>query len=77
MADMTTLSSPQLIVTVEDASIINELKRAIKMMRGVSKISVVRNPRKTELELARKDAQAGRVTKWENVDEMFKGILGE
>ncbi|MBO5026117.1 MAG: hypothetical protein J6C86_08270 [Bacteroidaceae bacterium] len=76
MANTTTLSSQQLIVTVEDASIINELKRAIKMMRGVSKISV-RKPKKTEIELAREEAQTGKVTKWENVDDLFNEILGE
>lgn len=76
MANTTTLSSQQLIVTVEDASIINELRRAIKMMRGVSKISV-RKPKKTEIELAHEEAQTGKVTKWENVDDLFNEILGE
>ena len=65
----------QLIVTVDDASIINDLKRAIKMMRGVSKISVKR-PKKTEMDLSREDARAGRVTSWNSVDEMFDEILG-
>lgn len=32
----------QLIVTVEDVSLLSELKRAIKMLRGVEKISVKR-----------------------------------
>ncbi|MCM1109245.1 MAG: hypothetical protein NC388_09410 [Clostridium sp.] len=76
MAGAATLSSQQLIVTVEDASVINDLKRAIKMMRGVSKITV-KKPKKTELELAREDARSGRVTRWNSVDEMFKEILGE
>lgn len=73
MADTTTLSPQQLIVTVEDASIVNDLKRAIKMMRGVSKISVMK-PKKTELELAREDVKAGRVTRYNSVDEMFKAL---
>lgn len=76
MANTETLSSQnQLIVTVDDASVINDLKRAIKMMRGVSKISVKR-PQKTEMDLAREDARAGRVTSWNSVDEMFNEILG-
>lgn len=76
MANTETLSlQNQLIVTVDDASIINDLKRAIKMMRGVSKISVKR-AKKTEMDLAREDARAGRVTSWNSVDEMFDEILG-
>jgi hypothetical protein len=77
MENAATLSSQQqLIVTVEDASLINDLKRAIKMMRGVSKISVKRT-KKTGMDLAREDVKAGRVTSWNSVDEMFKEILGE
>lgn len=70
MANASALSSRQLIVTVDDASIIADLKRAIKMMRGVSKITIVK-PQKAEIELAREDAQAGRVTRWSGVDEIF------
>lgn len=73
MADTATLSSRQLIVTVEDASLINDLKRAIKMMRGVSKITV-KKPKKTELELAREDARAGRVTRYNSKEELFKAL---
>lgn len=68
-------SQQQLIVTVDDASIINDIKRAIKMVRGVSKVTVMR-PKKTEMDLAREDARAGRVTSWNSVDEMFNEILG-
>lgn len=72
MATTSTLSS-QLIVTVDDASVIKDLKRAIKMMRGVSKISVKR-PRKTEMELAREDAMAGRVTVYSSKEELFRDL---
>lgn len=72
MATTSTLSS-QLIVTVDDASVIKDLKRAIKMMRGVSKISVKR-PRKTEMELAREDARAGRVTVYSSKEELFRDL---
>lgn len=74
MANTAALSSQsQLIVTVDDASVINDLKRAIKMMRGVSKISVKR-PKKTELDLAREDARAGRVTYYSSKEELFRDL---
>lgn len=73
MANTSTAASQQLIVTVEDASLINDLKRAIKMMRGVSKIAV-KKQRKTEIELAREDARAGRVIEYSSKEELFKDL---
>ncbi len=73
MTETLTTSSQQLIVTVEDASLINDLKRAIKMMRGVRKIAV-KKQKKTEIELAREDAKAGRVIKYLDKEELFKDL---
>ena len=53
-----------------------KLKNAIKMLNGVSSISVLK-PKKTGLELAEEDKAKGRVTHWNSVDEMFNSILGE
>ena len=69
-----TISSPKLIVTVDDSSMLNKIKNAIKMLRGVGNISVV-TPKKSEMDLAREDVKAGRVTKWNSVDEMFNTVL--
>ena len=70
----TTLNKPQLLVSVSDPSMLNKLKNAIKMLNGVSSISVLK-PRKTEIELAREDVAKGRVTQWKSVDEMFDSVL--
>ena len=70
------LKEPQLVVSVSDPSMLNKLKNAIKMLNGVSSISVLK-PKKTELELAREDAKNGRVTHWNSVDEMFDTVLGK
>lgn len=53
-----TISSPKLIVTVDDSSMLNKIKNAIKMLRGVGNISVI-TPKSSELDLAREDAKAG------------------
>lgn len=53
-----------------------KLKNAIKMLNGVSSISVMK-PQKTDLELAEEDKAKGRVAQWNSVDEMFDTILGE
>jgi hypothetical protein len=69
-----TISSPKLIVTVDDSSMLNKIKNAIKMLRGVGNISVI-TPKSSELDLAREDAKAGRITKWNSVDEMLNTVL--
>ena len=68
------LNEPQLLVTISDPSMLSKLKNAIKMLNGVSSISVLK-PKKTEIELAREDVAKGRVTQWNSVDEMFDSVL--
>ena len=70
------INEPQLLVTVSDPTMLTKLKDAIKMLDGVSSISILR-PKKTGLELAEEDKAKGRVTHWNSVDEMFDNILGE
>ncbi len=76
MSTMKTMAVPQLLVTVEDVSLLNKIKNAIHLLNGVGKISVLK-PQKSDLELAREDVAKGRVTKWKSVDEMFDKVLGE
>lgn len=70
------LNEPQLLVSISDPSLLSKLKNAIKMLNGVSSISVLK-PKKTGLELAHEDVAKGRVTKWNSVDEMFDTVLGK
>ena len=74
MSNYTSLDEPQLLVSVSDPSLLGKLKNAIKMLNGVSAITVLK-PKKTELEMAREDAVEGRVTQWSSVDEMFDTVL--
>ena len=69
-----TISSPKLIVTIDDTTMLNKIKNAIKMLRGVGSISVVTS-QKSDLDLAHEDVKAGRVTKWNSVDELFDTVL--
>ena len=70
------INEPQLLVTVSDPTMLTKLKDAIKMLDGVSSISILK-PKKTGLELAEEDKARCRVTQWNSVDEMFDTILGE
>ena len=69
------INEPKLVVTVSDPTMLTKLKNAIKMLNGVSSISILK-PKKTGLELAEEDKAKGRVTRWDSVDEMFDTVLG-
>ncbi len=68
------INEPQLLVTVSDPTMLTKLKDAIKMLDGVSSISILK-PKKTGLELAEEDKAKGRVTHWNSVDEMFDTMM--
>lgn len=70
------INEPKLVVTVSDPTMLTKLKNTIKMLNGVSSISILK-PKKTGLELAEEDKAKGRVTRWNSVDEMFDTVLGE
>jgi hypothetical protein len=66
----------QLIVTIEDASLLPDLKKAIKMLRGVSAISVQKSekkPNKTTLH-AMQDAIKGQTIKCESFEEYLEKV---
>ena len=66
----------QLIVTVEDASLLPDLKKAIKMLRGVGNISV----KKAEAPLnettlrAMRDVKEGRTVKCKSFEEYLEKV---
>ena len=66
----------QLIVTVEDASLLPDLKKAIKMLRGVGNISV----KKAEASLngttlrAMRDVKEGRTVKCKSFEEYLEKV---
>ena len=68
------INEPQLLVTVSDPTMLTKLKAAIKMLDGVSSISILK-PKKTGLELAEEDKAKGRVTQWNSVAEMFDTLM--
>ena len=66
----------QLIVTVEDASLLPDLKKAIKMLRGVGNISV----KKAEASLnettlrAMREVKEGRTVKCKSFEEYLEKV---
>lgn len=77
MANVTTASnSGQLIVNVEDISMLKDLKKAISMMRGVTNIVIPRRRKLSSYERSLNDLDEGRVYKYESLDDLIKEIEG-
>lgn len=66
-----------LTVSFEDISMLKDIKKAISMVRGVTKVSVPRRKHLTGIEQAVHDIEKGRVYHAESVDDMFRQILGK
>jgi len=66
----------QLIVSVENVSMLKDLKKAISMLRGVTKITVPRSKRMSSYERSLRDLDEGRVYKYDSLDDLIKEIEG-
>ena len=81
----TTTQAPaaaQLLVSISDLSMVNDIKKAISMLKGVT---TVKKQKQKEFDITKTkgfqealdDVKHGRVYHAESVDDMFKQILGE
>jgi hypothetical protein len=64
----------QLIVDIEDISLLKNIKKAILMLKGVTKVTAPRRPKLSSYELALKDLDEGRVYDYESLDDLIKEI---
>ncbi|MBQ9591522.1 MAG: hypothetical protein IJR32_01620 [Paludibacteraceae bacterium] len=78
---MTHIASPipsegQLLVDIEDMSIIKDIKKAISMVKGVGKITM---PKRRKLyssyDLSMRDIEDGHVYEAKDVDDLFNQCL--
>lgn len=65
----------QIILNIQDASILPSLKRVLSAIKGVSLSEVVIESNKKGIDEALDDVKAGRVFKAENVDDLFAQIV--
>ena len=63
----------QLIINVEDKTLLPTLKKLINSMQGVS-IAKCRKQGKSGIEEAYDDIRAGRINKYDNADVFFKAV---
>ena len=64
----------QMIVTFDDVSVMQQVKKTLALVRGVKSVSMPRKKRVCGLDRALKDVEEGRVTRWNSVEEMFEAL---
>ena len=67
----------ELILTVENDSILPSLRKVLSNIAGVTVKTTPKRKKKGSLELALEDVAADRVSKWENIDELFDTVLND
>jgi hypothetical protein len=66
----TKMAMTQLTVSIEDASMLDQIKQAISMLRGVVAVTMKRQP-KTGMERALEDIEEGRVYEASSVEDLI------
>ena len=75
MANTSTIPTQgQIIVNIEDMSMIKDIKKAISMVKGVGKITVPRPKKLTSYERSLRDIEEGHVNEYASVDDFFKSM---
>ena len=66
----------QILVDIEDMSMLKDIKKAISMVKGVERVQMPRRKRLSAYERALRDIEEGRVYEAKDVDDLFKQCLG-
>ena len=67
----------QILVNIEDMSLLKDIKKAISMLKGVGKITIPRRKRYSSYELSLRDLDEGRVYEYDSLDDFIKEIDNE
>lgn len=70
-------SERQILVEIEDLSMIKDIKKAISMLKGVGKITMPRRKRYSSYELSLRDLDEGRVYSYDSLEDFIKEIENE
>ena len=79
MANVATIPAEgQILVNIEDMSMLKDIKKAISLLKGVGKITVPRRRKPySAYELSLRDLDEGRVYEAKDVDDLFRQCLEE
>ena len=77
MANVRTIPAKgQILVNIEDMTMLKDIKKAISMVKGVGKISLPRRQRMSSYERSLRDLDEGRVYDYDSLDDLIKEIEG-
>ena len=77
MANVVTIPSKgQILVNIEDMSMLKDIKKAISLLKGVGRITVPRTKRLSSYERSLRDLDEGRVYDYDSLDDLIKEIEG-
>lgn len=66
----------QILVDIEDMSMLKDIKKAISMVKGVGKITLSNRKSCSSHERSLRDLDEGRVYEYDNLDDLIKEIEG-
>lgn len=64
----------QILVDIEDMTMLKDIKKAISMLRGVGKITIPRRKRLSSYERSLRDLDEGRVFSYDTLDDLIHEI---
>ena len=77
MANVRTIPAEgQILVNIEDMTMLKDIKKVISMVKGVGKISLPRRQRMSSYERSLRDLDEGRVYDYDSLDDLIKEIEG-
>ena len=63
-----------LTVSIEDMSMVRDIKKAISMLRGVTKVSQPKRRQLSSMEQSMEDIREGRIEKFASSEDMFQSL---
>ncbi|MBR2360017.1 MAG: hypothetical protein IKJ42_06325 [Bacteroidaceae bacterium] len=66
----------QILVDIQDMSMLKDIKKAISMVKGVGKITIPRRRKLSSYDRSIRDIEEGRVYKYDSLDDLKKEIEG-
>ena len=77
MANLATIPTQgQILVNIDDMSMLKDIRKAISLLKGVGKITVPRSKRLSSYERSLRDLDEGRVYDYDSLDDLIKEIEG-
>lgn len=77
MADIAAMPAEgQILVNIDDMSMLKDIKKAISMVKGVGKITLPRRRHYSSYERSLRDLDEGRVYEYDSLEDLIKEIEG-